>query len=323
MRRLPPALLAPVALNLLLALPGCATAPSAPPAVRYIDAHSHLLGHIPAADLIAQMRQEGLGAVAIMDPDPAKLRAITKGNAGYVVPFISLARLPEMQGLRLDAHSGEQMAELALQGQACGFGEIPTRIIPRTEPDDAATLLNAYRTQIYAKAAQLGLPVVLHVDIASDAVAQSISRIAHDNAGARIVLAHAGWSAPAARLAQLMDEHPNIYADLSVRLDPAGGLPHAPLPPGSQPPGAVNVITIIQSEGTLAPDWARLFQRHADRFFFAMDITDTERPKYIGLLLATARKALAPLGRTVERAIAGENFKTLTARCTIRPGQAE
>ncbi len=287
--------------------------------VPYIDAHSHIAEGISIDEEIAAFRAAGLAQVAIMHPDVAPLQKLAAQHPGYVVPFISLARLPSMAGLRLSAVSASTMRELAQTGEVCGFGEIPTRIVPRTEPTDDLSLLNPDRLAIYAEAARLRLPVNLHVDIAGPQVEASIDLIAKRYRGATIVLAHAGWSAEPARIARLMAANPNLMADLSVRLDPHGGLPADPLPPGSLPPGATETISIIADDGSLLPQWAALMRRFPQRFLFAMDVTQSQRPKYIALLLATARKALAPLGFTTEHAIAHRNFERMTARCKIRP----
>lgn len=301
-----------------LGLTGCVASAGAPGPVPYIDAHSHLLDHMDPEAEIALFREQGLAGVAIMHPDAPALTAVARSNPGYVTPFISLARLPEMKGLRLSAETAGAMAALADRGEACGFGEIPTRIVPRTEPSDDLSLLNPDRMRIYAAANARRLPIVLHVDIADSAVEASVARIAREFPAASLVLAHAGWSAAPEAIERLMAAHGNVHADLSVRLDPAGGLPADPLPPGSLPPGAVSIISILQADGQIRPGWQRVIQRFPDRFLFAMDVTQQQRPKYIGLLLATARKALAPLGRPAEHAIAHGNFERLVRGCTAK-----
>jgi len=92
-------------------------------------------------------------------------------------------------------------------------------------------------------------------------------------------------------------------------------LPAAPLPPNSQPPGAVTVISILQSDGSLLPAWRQAITRFPDRFLFAMDLTEAERPKHAKLLLELARNALAPLGAATEGAVANGNVQRLYRNC--------
>lgn len=283
--------------------------------VPYIDAHSHVLAQMSADEEIALFRAAGLSGFAIMHPSADRLDAFRKAAPGFAVPWISLARLPQMEGMRLDDFSARAMAKLVAEGRACGFGEIPTRIIPRAEPTDERSLLTPDRLAIYATAHHLRLPVSLHVDIASPAVEASIARIARDYPKARIILAHTGWSASAEVIDRLLAAHPNLFADLSVRLDPAGGLPQSAQPANSLPPGAANVISILGENGLIRPEWRMVVQRHAGRFLFAMDITDEERPRQIQRLVAVGRKALSDLGPVSENAIAHGNFERLTAQC--------
>lgn len=302
----------------LMALASCATAPRAPASVRYLDAHSHIAEGMTADEEIAAFRAAGLAGLVLIHPEPETLKQITARYPGYVAPAISLARLPEMPGLRLSPDAARTMAALQAEGMACQFGEIPTRIVPRAEASDDLALLNPDRRKIYAEANRLQIPVNLHVDIAGPAVAAAIERIASDNPYATIVLAHAGWSASADTLARLMARHANIMADLSVRLDPAEGLPSEPPPPGTPPPGTGQVISILAPDGSIRPDWRAVMARFPDRFLFAMDVTQSERPKHIRELLAIARKALSALGPRTENAIAHGNLERLLARCPAR-----
>lgn len=304
---------APALIALLLA--ACTTVPADPAPIRYVDAHSHLLDEIGPGEEIAMFKTAGLAGVVIMHPDVPALQAVAQANPGYIVPFISLARLPQMTGLRLTGTSSETISELWRSGRACGFGEIPTRIIPRTEPSDELTLLNPDRLKIYADADRLGVPVNMHIDIASPAVAAAIAQIARDYPHARFILAHAGWSASAETIATMMAAHPNLYADLSVRLDPAEGLAVEPYTPGSQPPGAVDVISILDVDGQIRSEWRGVLRRFPERFMFGMDVTQRERPKHMTELVAIARKALSSLGPRIENAIAHGNVERLIAGC--------
>ena len=296
-----------------LFLTGCSTIQ--PSSVPYIDAHSHVLPEYFPAQQVALFRDTGLSGFVIMHPDLEPMAEMQLGNEGFVFPFISLARLPDMPGLRLSPTAATTMAAAADARRACGFGEIPTRIMPRTEASDALALLNADRVAIYAAADKRGLPVNLHIDIASDAVEAAIGTIARDHPNAKFILAHAGWSAGPDVIARLMNKYANIYADLSIRLDPAEGLPSDPMPVGSAPPGAAANISILAADGSLLPEWRALLNTHSSRFLFAMDLSEKSRPRHAALLLITARRALSRLGRDREHAIAHGNIQRLMQNC--------
>lgn len=289
-------------------LAGCAGVVTEP-RVRYVDAHSHVVPTMTTAQELAMFRDAGLDAVVIMNPDPATLADFGKAGAGYATPFVSLARLNQMTGLRLDANSAAAFAELDDASAICGFGELPTRLEGANGVSDAVSLANPYRQAIYDLANARGRPVNIHVSLETLEVIAAVEDIVSTRPGMHLILAHAGWVADAGTIGRLMEAHPNLYADLSVRLDPAGGLA------GVGRPAVQNSISILQADGALQPEWRAVIERFPDRFMFAMDITGTERPVYIRELLATARTAFAPLSRDVERALAHGNIERLVGAC--------
>ncbi len=295
----------------LLAVAACAGRGSDAP-MRYIDAHSHILPEMSAAAEVAMLRDAGLARVVIMSPDQEGLSAMTAAGAGFVVPFISIARLPNMVGYRLDGDSAARFVAFHDAGAACGFGELPTRIEPRGDTSDAAALLHPHRLAIYREADRRGLSVNMHVSLDSPETIAAVEKIARGNPRMQLVLAHAGWNAAAATIGGLMDRHANLHADLSVRLDPAGGwaLPGA----SAATPAQISILTV---EGQLQPDWRALILRHSDRFLFGMDITSAGggRAGQARLLMETARKALGALPRRVEAAVAHGNIERMIARC--------
>jgi hypothetical protein len=289
-----------------LAVASSGVARPAPP-VRYIDAHSHFNGSMPVGEIISRMRAAGLSAVVIMHPEVAELRATTNANPGFVVPFVSVARIPAMRGIRLSPATAPTMAGLETEGAVCGFGEIPTRIEPRTEADDAAALRAPDREAIYWLADSQRVPVNLHVSLSSASTVAAIEDIAAKYPHAPITLAHAGWEADAALIGRLMDTHPNIFADLSMRLD-------HPASAGTD----TARITIVGADGQLKADWAKLIVRHKTRFMFGLDISGEQRPLMIAALVADGRAILGHLPRRVEEAVAHGNIERLTARCGRR-----
>ncbi|NML08281.1 amidohydrolase family protein [Sphingomonas sp. G-3-2-10] len=284
-----------------LALVGCAGAREIP----YIDAHSHLVPDLNPDEEVARFRASGLKAVVIMNPDPAAMRDIGKRHGDFVIPFISIARLPEMAGIRLSPGAAAAMGAAQAEGAVCGFGEVPTRVVPATEPSDDLALLNLDRLPIYALADARGLPLNIHVTIDTPAVEAAVDRVSRGHPRMKLILAHAGWSAGPEVLGRLMAANPNLYADLSIRLDPAAGF--------VQP----RETSILAADGSLLPEWRVLIERFPDRFMFGMDITGTERPAYIDRLIAVARQAFAPLPRKLQHALAHGNIEALLAGCAF------
>lgn len=297
-------------------LAGCASANAkagAEPVIRYVDAHSHVVPAMTAAQELAMFRNAGLAGAVIMNPDPIVLAEFAKEGPGYVTPFVSLARLNQMTGLRLDANSAAAFAALDDVGSVCGFGELPTRLEGANGVADAVSLASPYRQAIYDLANTRGRPVNIHVSLETPEVIAAVEAIVATRPRMQLILAHAGWVADAATIGRLMEAHPNLYADLSVRLDPAAGLSEAGRPE------VQNGISILQADGSLRPEWRAVIERFPDRFMFAMDITGTERPAYIRELLATARTAFAALPPDVETALAHGNIERLIGNCAAAP----
>lgn len=293
-------LLAPV---LALAVTAAVGARAASDRVPYVDAHSHLLTAISPDEEIALFRAAGLDGVVIMYPDVEALTRIARRNPGYVIPSVSVARTPEMKGLRLTPETPAAFARLAAKGAVCGFGELPTRYEPNPYPSDAASISAPVRERIYALAAARRLPVSIHVSLAGPEVIAAVEAVASKHPDMPLVLAHAGWVADANLIRRLMAAHPNLYADLSIRLDPA------------RPDNRNLALSILTPDGTLRPEWRALIERYPGRFLFAMDITEADRHGRMAELLAAARQAFAPLPREVEAAVASGNIRRLMAAC--------
>jgi predicted TIM-barrel fold metal-dependent hydrolase len=123
----------------------------------------------------------------------------------------------------------------------------------------------------------------------------------------QFVLAHLGWTAGPDLIGRLLDAYPNLYTDLSIRLDPPGSLPWR---------NNGLDLSILAADLSFLPAWRALIERHADRFLFAMDI-NSFGPRYTlaEQLVSTARAALAPLPRPVQEAVAHANIERLLRGC--------
>ncbi len=103
----------------------------------------------------------------------------------------------------------------------------------------------------------------------------------------KIIWAHAGMGSGAAAVGALMDQQPNLWADLSYRY-------------GDVAPG-----------GTLDPAWRALLIRHADRFMLGSDTWTTSRWEQVVGMAADARRFLQQLPPDVAEKIASKNFDRL------------
>jgi len=276
----------------------CATAsPRAVAPVPLLDAHTHLMVEILSADEeIALLRKAGLDRVMLMHTDPDVISALARKYPGFVIPSLSVAR-PTVKGLHLDADTGPLMLRLRQARQICGFGEIPGFIFG-DNPDFQS---------VYAAAAATGAPVNIHTDLAKPENVAALEAAASAYPKAHFVLAHLGWTAGPELIGRLLDAHPNLYTDVSIRFDPPGSLPWR---------NNGLDLSILTADRTLQPGWRALIERRPDRFLFAMDI-NSFGPRYTMMeeLVATARKALAPLPRPIQAAIAHGNAERLLAGC--------
>lgn len=290
-----------MSLRLIFAIAFAATlataAGAAPRPVPLLDAHTHLMvENLTPDEEIALLRKAGLDRVLLMHTDPDAIAALARKYPGFVTPSLSLAR-PTVKGLHLDADTGPLMLRLRQARQICGFGEIPGLIFG-DNPDFHG---------VYAAAAATGAPVNIHTDLARPENVAALEAAASAYPKARFVLAHLGWTAGPELIGRLLDAHPNLYTDVSIRFDPPGSLPWR---------NNGLDLSILTADRTLQPEWRAVIERHPDRFLFAMDI-NSFGPRYTMMdeLVATARTALAPLPRRIQHAIAHGNAERLLAGC--------
>jgi len=281
-------------------LANCAAAgPAARPAppLALLDMHTHvMIENITPDEEVALLRKAGLDRVVLMHTEPEVIAALARKYPGFVIPSLSVAR-PTVKGVHLEADTGPLMAKLRAAHEICAFGEIPGMVFG-DNPDLRA---------VYAASAATGAPVNIHTDLAKQENVAALEAAASANPKARLVLAHLGWTAGPELIGRLLDAHPNLYTDVSIRFDPVGSLPWR---------NNGLDLSILTPDGALQPGWRALIERHPDRFLFAMDI-NSFGPRYqmMDELVATARKALAPLPRPIQVAIAHGNAERLLAGC--------
>jgi len=98
----------------------------------------------------------------------------------------------------------------------------------------------------------------------------------------RMLWAHAGMSASAPRVGELLDRYPMLWVELALRTDVASG-------------------------GTLDPEWRKLFLRHPDRFLIGTDTWVTSRWESVVSASEAVQAWLKQLPREVAEQIAWKN----------------
>jgi Amidohydrolase len=104
--------------------------------------------------------------------------------------------------------------------------------------------------------------------------------------GVRILWAHAGMSASAERVGELVDRYPMLWVELALRSDVAPG-------------------------GSLDPGWRGLFLRHPDRFLVGTDTWVTSRWESVRDASEAVQRWLQQLPRDVAEQIAWKNGERL------------
>jgi hypothetical protein len=102
----------------------------------------------------------------------------------------------------------------------------------------------------------------------------------------RILWAHAGMSASARRVGELVDRYPRLMVELALRTD-------------------------VAPAGTLDPEWRGLFLRHADRFLVGTDTWVTSRWESVRSANEAVQHWLRQLPREVAEQIAWKNGERL------------
>lgn len=284
----------------LIGLTGCAaTGLRTAPPLRLLDVHTHMMieNITPDAE-VALLKQAGIDRVVMMHNEPPVLAALARKYPGFVIPSLGLTRAATGPGLRLDANSGTAMERAYRDGGACAFGEIPGTIFGESADINA----------IYAAATSTGAPLLWHIDLAKPETVAMVERAATANPKMNLILGHLGWTAGPELIGRLLDAHPNLYTEVSIRFDAPGSLPW-------RNNGAD--LSILAADETVPPAWRAVMERHPDRFMFAMDI-NSFGPRYTitADLVKTGRKALASLPRPLAQAIAHGNAERLLRGCS-------
>ena len=246
------------------------------------DAHLHYnveaVPHYPPGTVFELFRKNGVKAILANSRPNDGSRLLyesaqkTPSLGVAVVPFIRVYRNRDDYGTWFDNPDIYKMIlEEEKRGYYRGVGEF----------------------HVFGKSA--GTKVVK--DIVDFAVAKNLVLHAHcdeealeilfaHNPKARIIWAHTGFGTPLARVEELLRKHPQLWGELSYRMDVADG-------------------------GQLSPAWKEFFSRHASRFVVGSDTWVNQRWESYPQLLAGYRQWLGDLPRASAERIAWRNMAEL------------
>jgi len=210
-------------------------------------------------------------ALVSSTPDEGTLR-LSETAPHRIVPFLRPYRTREDMGTwHSDPAVQAYVEERLIRGIYRGIGEFHL---------SAAHVEAPVVKRSAELATQQGLFFHAHVDEAT------VEKLLQRYPQVRILWAHAGMSASAAAVGQLLDRFPTLWVELALRSD-------------------------VAPAGTLDPAWQALFLRHADRFMVGTDTWVTSRWEMLAEGMQAMRGWLSQLPRDVAEQIAYRNAERL------------
>ena len=272
------ALVSCVALFLALAPPLPAAAEPSVFDAPIFDSHMHYSSgawevYTPA-QILEKLNKAGVSrALVTSTPDDGTMK-ISEFAPGRVVPGFrpyrtsaDMARWYENPALL--EYSKARLAS----GRHKAFGEVHLYMPKNLETPEMAEYLDI--------AVARGLVLQPHTD------AEVIKALFKKRPGLKILWAHAGFSEPAPVVARMLDQYPNLWAELSYR------------------------AAHIMPDDDLDPDWKALLIRHAGRFTIGSDTWQVDRWHAYQILIDEHREWLGLLPPDVAGKIAYHNAAAL------------
>ncbi len=243
-----------------------------------IDAHNHLVPGMAAENIVGLMDQAGIQKTMLMGnriPPNRPLgwedELVLSAHARFpqrLIPFLTTVRrggVPLQEYARYVEYAESQLKT----GRFKGMGEFMvkhfaiaggsnTAAPERSEPADSP-----YMQAMMRLGAQYGVPLVFHMETTPDSLA-ALDRALTAKPTTKVIWAHQnplkmGGSAEASsarkgdpvQVAQLLDKHPNLYADISI---------------------GYATMFIRPQDRTLPARWKVLYESHSDRFVVGLDL---------------------------------------------------
>jgi hypothetical protein len=258
-----------LSLTLLLALaPRPATAQVFP----LFDAHIHFSRpdwdvYTPERALSILAKAGVRRALVSSTPDDGTLKLYEKSPAGIVPSLRPYRTRDDMGSWPRDPAVGAYVEDRLKRGIYRAIGELHFGVGDVTAP---------VVKQFADLAADRKIFLWCHIDD------DTVEAMLKTYPGVKMLWAHAGMSASAKRVGELVDRYPMLWVELALRTDVASG-------------------------GTLDPEWRALFVRHPDRFLIGTDTWVTSRWESIGAASDAVQVWLRQLPRDVAEQIAWKN----------------
>ena len=288
------------------------------------DGHDHLrVPDVAEAELrLATLAGEGVsaGMLALGTPESGDLAIsldLQGASSHAVFAFVNPPAVIDGSGAKVFDATTLIYVQSQLGAGARGIGEIslrhsgPTALGAEIAADDPGAMA------LYAEAGARGVPVTIHfetrdksapgVDIASRIEELRVALAAHP--GTIFIWSHMGDTGPDT-VRGLIEEFPNLYADISTR-NPSfvRGWPAGLQSLGDGPMGL----------GNLKVEWKLLFEDHPDRFLFGLDLASTTRWGQLSDVMLFYRAVLGELSQNAAEKIGCTNARVLLAAAEV-PG---
>jgi hypothetical protein len=274
----------PVLKNVRRILMAFAVAMSAPagalaqPVLKIFDSHLHYNVEATSAysldSVIELFRRNGIGGiVANSRPNRGSQMLVeAKAQGLWVVPFIRPYRVPsDVQNWFNDPAIYELIETEYKRGYYKGVGEFHLHGEEYRSP---------WVKKIVDFAVERDLYMLAHSD------EQAILGLFSLNPKAKVIWAHTGFSGPEARVREMLDTYPTLWAELSYRSG-------------------------ISNGRRISAEWRDLFARHANRFLLGSDTWVNQRWSSYESTMREYRGWLADLPADQARLIAHGNAERL------------
>jgi hypothetical protein len=159
--------------------------------------------------------------------------------------------------------------------------------------------------RLWQLSATYGVPLSVHMDATEKSVAEMERLLASDRQGTWIWAHTGGGFAEPPLLRRLLQTHPNLHCELSVRVGIRGA---KELPPNLIP--RPDVISILDHAANVRPGWTELLEEFPDRFVIGADVFQPSLDTY-ARVIGVWRHVLAQLSPETATKLAHGNAERL------------